>query len=218
MKVSALTILLDAVEAVLLALCFTIVAPWSSLRAILNPGMTFRYILVLLPNGLMSAYMRAMVDFKLGRADRAISTLEGVLALQEEQVFAGVISPRKILVMDNLYSRVTRLYLRLGHVDEAALAIIRAHKVTGTSKLPGLKDLDVKTAHIIKAGIAAGRMLNQGGQASILVHPPEESASTSRRFVPGPKRTRLTRAAPVTPGDGSLHQGKVIPFPGPTRG
>jgi len=217
MKVSALTIILDAIESCLLALCFSIVAPWSSLRALLNPGLTMRYVLVLLPQGLMSAYMRAMVDFKLGRADRAISTLEGVLALQEEIVFSGSINARKVLVMDNLYSRVTRLYLRLGHVDEAALAIIRAHKVTGSEKLPGLKDLDVKTAHIIKAGIAAGRMLDQGGQASILVHPHESNPNTNR-----PRKLRNPRVARpnvlMASKKNIKANGKIIPFPGPTRG
>jgi hypothetical protein len=53
--------------------------------------------------------------------------------------------------------RAWRAMLR-GDFDAACLVVIEARK-RGVERLPGLGALDARTAHLVRAGLAAGRLL-----------------------------------------------------------
>jgi hypothetical protein len=107
-------------------------------------------------------------------------------------------------VLEFLFAWITNVYLQLAQIDDAALTVIRANKSIGVTKLANVGELDVKTAHIVKAGLAAGRLLDENGTATFMVQAGELDQRRKRR---NQKKTVLRER--VT--------GKIIPFPIPQK-
>ena len=161
-----LAILFDTIGAIIFLLFSIILAPLGVLRGS-ERGLT--YVRVLLPHGLLTTGMRAAMDWRMGNLDRAIAQLEGLIGYLEEPTPSRLSRLSKRMVLADLYSLMARAYLRGGHVDDAMLVIIRAQNSLDVKRLRGIGELDAKTAHIVRAGIAAGRLLDGGGLATMLV-------------------------------------------------
>ena len=99
------------------------------------------------------------------------------------------------LVTMVLYTVLARAYLHAGHIDDAMLVVIRAKKSMGIDRLGGLAELDAKTAHLVRAGLAAGRLLDGGGLATMFVKsnqqetPPPPPRGLRPRLLAGSRRS-----------------------------
>jgi hypothetical protein len=97
------------------------------------------------------------------------------------------------------------------------LVVLRAKKHLDCERLPEMARLDAKTAHLVRAGLAAGRLLEGGGLATLYVKSHENPPMTPN--APKKKPTILSplerQGATAAPRDGLKPSSKVIPFPTP---
>lgn len=106
------------------------------------------------------------------------------------------------MVLQDLYTLLARMYLYSGHIDGALLLTVRVRKVLGIDRLPALPELDVKTAHLVRASMAAGKLLDGTSLATLVVKTTllEPQNGRSKQSSQGKQATRHRNA-------------KVIPFP-----
>jgi hypothetical protein len=155
------------------------------------------------PEGLLSRLIRAALDWRLGNFDAAVFQLEFLIGRCEHYASLKPNSRHLRTVLEDFYTLLTRAYLHSGHVDDAMLVILRAKKHLGYERLPGLARLDAKTAHLVRAGLAAGRLLEGGGLATLFVKSAQNQAA--------PQPTAPTKPV-VRKGATRAEFGKVIPF------
>ena len=198
--------------------CYTLIlGPLGVLRGPIVLERTVWYLWVLVPQGLLARSLRTALDWRLGNFDAAVSQLETIVSLNEEYYKARTDSRMRKRVLEDLYVVLTRAYLHSGGIDDAMLVVIRAKKCMGIERLGGLAKIDAKTAHLVRAGLAAGRLLDGGGLATMFVKTShnEGKAVTSpvkqppQRPPEPPRRQGATKEA----SEPILHGAKVIPFP-----
>ncbi len=210
-KSASLTVrILDAIESPFVGIALVICRP-SFLVRFVSEGWRLGFrISVLNRVGLLSSYMRAQLDRTLGHEDRCLAAVEGIIAAIEESVELPL--PRSVkLVLHDLYVELVRLYLYGGQLEDASSAMIRGCKFLGTERLHGLSGFDFKSAQIVKAAVAAGKMLTDGSTATFMVKAgsrDEDSATKTTRKLRSVPKTSSEKAAPSIPG-----QAKIIPFP-----
>ncbi|MCX6123188.1 MAG: hypothetical protein NTV34_00315, partial [Proteobacteria bacterium] len=136
------------------------------------------------------------------------------------------------IVLEDFYTLLVRAYLHGGHIYDAMMVILRAKKQLGMDRLPALARLDAKTAHLVRAGLAAGKLLDGGGLATLFVKSNSETpagAATppnqAKNRLSDPRRNHSaeTPGSPVvrqgaTAGQGAtqrppLKTGQIIMFP-----
>ncbi len=202
----------DFLGAVILILYAIIVGPLGVLRGPIALERTLWYLWVLLPQGLLTRSIRAAIDWRLGNFDAAIAQIEGIVGANEDYFKAKPQSRSRKRVLEDIYTVLTRAYLHSGHIDDAMLVIIRAKKCLGVERLGGLAEIDAKTAHLVRAGLAAGRLLDGGGLATMFVKtsatPDHEQ---SKKELLSPKRQGATARdteSVIKVEDGA----KIIPF------
>ena len=200
----------DCLGAFLLAIyAFLVVGPLGFLRGPLVLERVFWYFRVLLPMGLLARSVRVAIDWRLGHFDVAIAQAEEVVSHVEDYYSKKAGCSIRKRVLGDLYTILTRSYLHAGHIDEAMQVILRAKKHLGVERLTGLADLDAKTAHLVRAGLAAGKLLEGGGLATMFVK------STPKASQPSSKRQGATREDKSHSSDstGEDHGAVIIPFP-----
>lgn len=157
----------------------------------------------------MAKAVRVAIDWRLGHFDVAIAQAEEVIALVEQYYQKNPQSQVRRRVLGDLYTILTRAYMHAGHIDEAMQVVLRAKKCMGVDRLVGLADLDAKTAHLVRAGLAAGRLLDGGGLATMFVKSDAQPAKTPQ--------SSCADAANQSGNDPDKHQStdgaKIIPFP-----
>ena len=210
----------DLIGASLLVLWGLILGPLGILRGTLYLGNIFWYVWILSPQGLLSRFIKAAIDWRLGNFDAAVFQLE-FLVTRVENAFSRHQKSRHIrIVLEDFYTLLVRAYLHGGHIDDAMLVVLRAKKSLGCDRLPELARLDAKTAHLVRAGLAAGRLLEGGGLATLYVksaETPNTTASSSgsnkkKPTIPyrqGASAQDVGTTVPKTPGS------NIIPFPTP---
>lgn len=229
---------IDILGAALLAIYALILGPLGVLRGPIAIERAVWYMWVLVPQGLMARSIRAAIDWRFGHFDAAIAQLEGLVGATEDYTRERPNSRVRRRVLEDFYTVLTRAYLHAGHIDDAMLVVIRAKKSMSIDRLPGLAELDAKTAHLVRAGLAAGRLLDGQGLATMFVKSnqpaptppappaqrpsaPKQSPVTGRQGATrGPmKRVPPTSTAPGSSPDlGQIEtEAKVIPFPLPRQ-
>lgn len=233
----------DILGATMLALYGIILGPLGVLRGPIVIERALWYCWVLVPQGLMARSIRAAIDWRLGHFDSAIAQLEGLVGSTEDYYRDRPHSRVRRRVLEDFYTALTRAYLHAGHIDDAMLVVIRAKKSMSIDRLPGLAELDAKTAHLVRAGLAAGRLLDGGGLATMFVksnqpepqpkppvsqspvggrggrnvgiNQPRQGATTGKGRNP---KTPLPPSTAVVGADTT--EAKIIPFPRqlPTQG
>ena len=219
MHANIFAMVFDLLGAVLLAAYAIIVGPLGVLRGPLVLERFFWYLWVLLPQGLMARSVHCAIDWRLGNFDGAIAQLEGLVGSCEDYYRARAASRTRRRVLEDLYTVLVRAYLHAGHIDDAMLVVIRAKKCMNVERLPGLAELDAKTAHLVRAGLAAGRLLDGGGLATMFVKSSREVPQ------PAPRRAPDVVADKGGQGEGNAEDAfefppagegaKIIPFPAP---
>ena len=211
----------DLVASAILVVWGLILGPLGILRGTLYLGNAFWYLWVLSPQGLLSRFMKAAIDWRLGNFDSAVFQLEFLLTRVENTFALHPKSRPTRIVLEDFYTLLARAYLHGGHIDDAMLVILRAKKTLDCDRLPELARLDAKTAHLVRAGLAAGRLLDGGGLATLYVKaadpiptasaPLGKSKSTKSPTIPHRKGATARDEARSGAAD-------IIPFPkNPTR-
>ena len=219
---------LDVIGTVLLALYALIVGPLGVLRGPIVLERAVLYAWVLIPQRLLARGARAAVDWRLGNFPAAIAQLESLVTANEEYCKRQPGSRARRRVLEDLCTVLVRAYLHSGQIDEAMLVVIRTKRNLGMDRLPGLAELDSKTAHLVRAGLAAGRLLDGGGMATMFVRTPPAAAATGPKIKSRPSAGRqgATSKPPLLSGSagGATDQpgapspgagAKIIPFPSP---
>lgn len=200
-----LAILADSIGAFLLSVYALLIGPLGFLRGPLVLERAFWYMWVLLPQGLLARSIRIAIDWRLGHFDVAIVQAEALISQLEQAYKKKPESGLRRRVLFDLYSVLVRAYLHTGHIDEAMQVVIRSNKHLGVERLVG--ELDAKTAHLVRAGLAAGRLLDGGGLATMFVKTP-----TKHQPSP-PERTSIKSHQSPSHPRSSSEEAKIIPFP-----
>jgi|GEM_PF-4657656 len=173
------TVAVDVLSCMVVGALAVVLSPLHILRGF---DKFFLFGRVLAPLGLLTTGIRTVIDSRLGYHDRAVAQLEGMIAhLEKVRKRSKARAPQCKLVLIELYTAMVRAYMQTGHMDDAMLVIIRAYNSLGVKRLRGLGELDVRTAHIVRAGISAGRLLDDGGMAAMLVRSAEQPAKRRRQ-------------------------------------
>ncbi len=170
------------------------------------------YIAVLVPKGLLSDAIRSAIEWRLGHFGDAIMKLENIIvSIETIASERGKVAREHVLLVD-FYTLLTRCYLHTGRVDEAMAVVIRAKKFLKRDYLKELVGLDAKTAQLVRAGLAAGRLLDGEGLATLFV-----KADTSHSQQPPPRKTESTQERQGATAKNDLDLSNVIPFRRPER-
>jgi hypothetical protein len=215
---NVMLVLLDLLGGFLLGLYALIIGPLGVLRGPLALERTLQYLWVLCPQGLLARSVRAAIDWRFGHFDAATGHLEALVAECETWYRQNPVAWARRRVLEDLFTVLARAYLHGGHIDDAMLVVIRAKKALGVERLPGLAELDAKTAHLVRAGLAAGRLLDGGGLATLFVKSSEGPKAAAGPQLPSARRDGpQLRGAPTgasrvgqAPRNG---EAKIIPFP-----
>ncbi|MBI2601870.1 MAG: hypothetical protein HYW48_02340 [Deltaproteobacteria bacterium] len=210
---SAFALLADGIGALLLTIYAILLGPLGILRGPLVLERFFWYAWVLTPLGVLTCIVRAVLDWRLGNFPIAIIQMEGIIdCLVQSYLKRPTPSKRRVLV--DLFTLLTRAYLHIGQIDKAMQVILQAQKSIGAERLPGLSESDAKTAHLIRAGIAAGRLLDGGGLATMFIksdarHPLAPENVIPPQMKPG-QPSKEARASEKVKA--RKKEAKIIPF------
>lgn len=162
-------VVLDLIGALVLAVYGLILGPLGFLRGPLALERMFIYLWVFVPKGLLQSAIRMGIDWRLGNFDAAIAELESLISYIEASAKKNPKSRSTRRALEDLYTLLVRAYLHSGHIDTAMQTILRAKSHLGIDRLRGLVGCDAKTAHLVRAGLAAGKLLDGGGLATMFV-------------------------------------------------
>lgn len=162
----------------------------------------------LLPAQLLSLYVKGRLGLFFGNTQIAVVGCKQVLAYLEKELSERELNEESSLLtlMMYIYEELCTLHLSIGQIDEAAGIVLRAYGATGFEALPRFPHLNTQAAHIVKAGLAAGRLLDEGGFKDLF-----QSGKPIIIRTGGykPKKTEQSGAPAFSP---SGEKGKVIPF------
>ena len=123
----------------------------------------FRNLRVVIKHELLAPLIRVYFYSKLRDYTKATNTLDSIITILEEYR----VKYKEVLL--DLYSFLFKLYIISGYMEDAALTVIRANEKLRVNHLPNNSDFDVKVAHIVKASIAAVRMLEDDTASATLI-------------------------------------------------
>lgn len=171
--------LFDFLSTIFLFLFSVLLYPTTHLRGIEK---SLSYSRFLLPRGLALPSTRAYLDLQLGCYTRAVTSFEALIDKLENEKLKSkknqVISKN---ILGDFYSCLAQAYLKGGRIDHASMVVIRAYNKLGVRNLYGMGDLDVKTSHIIRAGLSAGRLIDEGGVATLVVKSSSDKSASKRK-------------------------------------
>lgn len=193
--------IMDVLEALGLLACLLLTGPFMLIRKLQSMSLLSDYVRFLVPRHLFGAAMRAWLDARLDNFERAAAVINHLVRLLETETKTEEAKKRWGALLTELYSKLFRLYLMSGNIEAATLLMIRAHNHLGMINLPEYPDYDIRIAHVVKAGIAAGRLLDEGGLATLFMRQGAEPVVT-------PQQRNIVRR-PTPKGEGA----KIIPFP-----
>lgn len=206
----------DLIAASLLVIWGIILGPLGILRGTLYLGNAFWYVWILSPQGLLSRFMKAAIDWRLGNFDSAVFQLEFLVTRIENALGRRPTSRHTRIVLEDFYTLLVRAYLHGGHIDDAMLVVLRAKKTLDCDRLPELARLDAKTAHLVRAGLAAGRLLDGGGLATLYVKAAETPPLQQTKAKNSTKTPTISKRQGATAQDvNTTSRGNIIPFPKP---
>lgn len=195
-----------------IALCFygLLLGPLGVLRGPLALGLFFSYLYVLTPMKLLSPFVVLSINWRIGRFSLAIMQAEDIITDLEQALEKSPSSRRLRKVLEDIYTLLTRAYLHSGHIDDAMLVVLRAKKSLGIERLPGLAELNSKTAHLIRAGLSAGKLLDGGGLATLFVKTPTSNGAARplENIEDKPNRQGASKKE-----KNDTHSAEIIPFP-----
>ncbi len=208
----------DLIAASILVVWGLILGPLGILRGTLYLGNAFWYVWILSPQGLLSRFIKAAIDWRLGNFDSAVFQLEFLVTRIENALGRRPKSRHTRIVLEDFYTLLVRAYLHGGHIDDAMLVVLRAKKTLDCDRLPELARLDAKTAHLVRAGLAAGRLLDGGGLATLYVKTAEPTPAQPSKAKNSAKTPTIAMRQGATAQDVKTPRTtNIIPFPKPIQ-
>ena len=207
--------LIEILESFGLGVCLVLAAPLGFFRSLDRLFQVADHAVYLMRKQLLASLLRARLDYSMGNYQQSVVLL-APLVQHIEQLLKGPapVSLKLKRLLCTLYSDMQRLYLLSGQVEEAVQLVIRAQLHLGIDRLPSNPDLDLKTAHVIKAGLMASKLLEEGGLATLMVRQSEEP------IVTGSPKGENAKSKPLGSRVRSKPEGagaQIIHFPKPTR-
>ena len=213
-------VILECLESLGLIVSIILAIPTNILRRLDRLYAALFYVKFMVPRSLLAPSLRVYLDYKTGNYLRAANLLEQI-ALKVETENAAATSIKVSRMLCDIYCLLFRLQILSGNVEEAAIVVIRAQETLGMDRLPTTSGFDVKVAHVVKAGIAAGKLLDDGGLATLLVRQGQEpevqkslddrrKTSKTSKFRSSRRTDKADRAAK---SEAEKTTGKLIPFP-----
>lgn len=210
-------IMLEFLESLGLGICLVLAAPLSFFRRLDHLFQLADHAGYLMRQRLFAALLRARLDCRMGNYQQSVVLMGPIVQHLEHKIKSDKdkalpLKLRRLLCM--LYSDMQRLYLLSGQVEEAVQLVIRAQQNLGIDRLPSNPDLDIRTAHVIRAGLAASKLLEDGGLATLMVRQGEEPI-VSR----SPAKDPRGKSAPRPQAQAMKSEGRgatIIEFPKPT--
>jgi len=151
----------DLVESLLVFLACTLSVPVAVFRKIPNGHDVVSFGRVLSRAGLVPVYMRVILDSLLDNKEHASTLLEQIIG---KLVADGELQkPDTKVVLIALYEKLAMVLLTTGEIEAAITVLIDAHKAAGVSSLDSFPGMSIQQAQIIKAGMTAGRLLEEEG-------------------------------------------------------
>jgi len=204
----------DITGSVYLVLCFFLAALLMPFVELFSRLVQVRHIFAVIPLRSYGLILKAMLYREIGRLERSEILWSRVLGEVEKVYMAHTQSALRgqlARTLVDVYVELLDNYLVTGYFEDAALIVIRAHQTLGVDSLPGFSHFDVQTAHLVKTGIAASKMLGGTKAAEIVITPVDEKV---QGFGPKSRRDDASHASDgPTPRDTA--SAKVIPFPAP---
>lgn len=124
----------------------------------------------LIPYGLHSSAIKAGLGRLCGNLHQSANTWSQILGGLEKLYQDNPSQCSRLeKVLTKIYSELVENYFLTGFVDDAALIMIRANRIIGLDSLPKTCSFDVRTAHVVKTGIAASKLLEKGGFEAVQI-------------------------------------------------
>lgn len=204
-------VILEILESLGLLVCLVLAAPFKFFRRIDQLVQVTEYATYLVERGQFSSLLRARLDYRMGNYHQSGVLLVPIIRQIEQEILASkdsgvALKVRRLLC--TLYCDQQQLYFLCGQMEEAVMTVIRAHQYLGIDRLPSNPDLDLKTAHVVKAGVVASKMLEEGGLATLMVRKGEEPIVSRPSPKPSNRGSRAELTSVKKPRSGIL-----IPFP-----
>jgi hypothetical protein len=207
-------IMLEFLESIGLGICLVLAAPLSFFRRLDHLFQLADHAGYLMRQRLFAALLRARLDYRMGNYQQSVVLLGPVVLHLEQKLKTGKALPLKLRrLLCLLYSDMQRLYLLSGQVEDAVQVVIRAQQNLGIDRLPSNPDLDIRTAHVIRAGLAASKLLEEGGLATLMVRQGEEPIVS--RTPSSDQRNKSTSRPQAMKSEGRGAQ--IIEFPKPSH-
>ena len=202
---AALFVFIGIFESALLGVGLLVLSPFFFIRQFWRLKDAHIYLCTLLPMGLLAQYLRAQLLFKVGNLRQGMILLgQAIRKLEKDfEPVQDLDDSTRGQALILLYEDLLKAYIRSGRFDDAMNLVIKAHSVIGVDHLPSFSELSVQTSHIIKAGLAAGRLLDEGGFRDLL--------SSGKPIV---IKSNLGETSPeASPADPpKVGPGKILPF------
>jgi hypothetical protein len=178
------------------------------------------------------SYLRGDYRQAARRLNPLIRHLETQLAvLSEKQKNELATAQDTIELMAAVFNHQMRCHLLGGCLDDAMQTLLRARTALGVERLGAFPEIDFKNAQLVKAGLAAGKLIDGSGLSALLINPP--TGGVDIRGLEGASRKRHSRPLRISDvarqprggrkagkdgdkagsgGDGDSKMGVVIPF------
>ena len=201
-------VILEVFETTGLMVCLLLAAPLKFFKSLDKIYASVYYVQVLVPRGLFAPMLKAHLENKMGNHQQSANLLDQVAYILEE-CEEGEKLPNVSKVLCDIYCLLFGQHVLAGNLEEATLTVIRAHQHTGLERLPTTPGFDVKVAHVVKAGIAAGKLLEDGGLATLMVRQGDEPVVSNSN--PNKRDLKVRKGKSKKNEDGAT----IIPFPKP---
>lgn len=214
-ELESMKVVFEIFESIGLLICLLLATPLRMFRRMDHIAQITEYAGFLIERRLFSELLRARLDYRMGNYHQSVVLLSPIVRQIERMVLAekdrgAPLRLRRLLC--TLYCDQQQLYFLCGQMEDAVMTVIRAHQHLGIDRLPSNPDLDLKTAHVVKAGIAASKMLEEGGLATLMVRQGEEPI-VSRPTQKLPQNQNPRGFKPDSTKTNKPSRGIVIPFP-----
>lgn len=203
-------IAVDLTEALGVMLCAVVAYPAATLLRSPNKGLI--YLKFLIPKATFGLYLQARFRRMIGQSQSALLTYNYILKTFEEDYERIEImsNPDLKAFLHSLYQEYFEIFIANGDFNQGANVIIRAYNFTGSDNLPALSDFNVQVAQILKAGLAASKILGDESVSSLF----ESGKSIVIRSGTPEAEFFKARSAKTPANIGP--EGKILPFKRPS--
>lgn len=205
----------DILGSVYLVSCFFLAALLMPFVGLSSRLVQSRHIFSVTPLRSYGLILKAMLYREIGYLERSELLWSRVLGEIEKAYMANSQSALRgqlATTLVEVYVELLDNYLVTGYFEDAALIVIRAHQTLGIDSLPGFSNFNVQTAHLVKTGIAASKMLDGSTKSAEVVITPVDVGLQGLGTRPSHSEMSAASDAEVQLNPAN---GKVIPFPSP---